>query len=230
VIQHIAADLVETDRCRSLSKTIWQRDFQDNLWHEICSEFDAARLAAYVLRAHVPLSDAFRGFETEWLSDERRHYLGFRHLYSTMYRISCDVVAARVEARPSSFDRLSSFLTDEFHLCVLLAYDEIVTARAYAEDFAIYDAFGDCNVSTWIRQVCRDEAKHFLGITRILRSCHAARLTELPRALDHLVAYDTSGMEYVGEFVLDHQQCSRELLERGRRAVLAACGRPAERG
>jgi hypothetical protein len=223
LLERVPSDLVETERCRSLCRTKWQMAFKDNLWDEICSEFDARRLAEHIRAARLPLSDAFRRFEDSWLRDEDQHYVGFRRLYSTLYHVPPDEVAARVEARPSTFAALTPFLVDEFHLCVLLAYDEIVTAKAYASDFDMYDALGDRQLSAWIRQVCRDETNHFCGVVGLIKRLHGDRLAGVSVALDELIRFNAGSSPYSGSFVLDHQYYAPELIERGRRAVLAWC-------
>jgi hypothetical protein len=223
LIDQIPADLVETEKCRSLCWTKWRIAFKDNLWEEICSEFDARRLAEHMRAARLPLSEEFRRFEESWLRDENRHYLGFRRLYSTLYRVPADEIASTVEARPSAFAAITPFLRDEFHLCVLLAYDEIVTAKAYATDFDMYDALGDGHLSAWIRQVCRDESNHYRGAVEILKRLHRNRLTDVARVLDELIRFNAGSADYRGSFVLDHQYYAPQLIERGRQAVLTLC-------
>jgi hypothetical protein len=223
LIDSFRADLVETDECAALCTATWQIGFRENLWAEICSEFDARRLAEYVHGVHLPLSGEFRTFETGWLRDEHNHYTGFRQLYSTMYRVPTGDLISRVETRRSHFGAMSRFLTDEFRLCVLLAYDEEVTARAYARDFPMYDALGDRAVSAWIRHVCRDESNHGRHAVDILRNRYPHRLADVPRVLDELVGSDPGSSDYEGSFVLDHQSYPDDLIERGRRAVLTLC-------
>lgn len=223
LIERVRPDLAETEACRSLCRSLWKATFEDNLWHEICSEFDARRLADHLRALRLPLSEEFRRFEPMWLLDEDCHYLGFLRLYSLMYKVPPHDVALRAEGRPSSLSGMARFLTDEFHLCVLLAYDEAVTARAYARDFAIYDALGDRYLSAWIREVCRDESGHCRGAVEILKRRHAGRLAEVPRVLDELVRFGPGSDEYKGSFVLDHQHYPPGLIEHGRRAVLTLC-------
>ena len=227
LLEQIPSDLVETEQCRSLCWTKWQITFKDNLWDEICSEFDARRLAEHIRAARLPLSGEFRRFSESWLRDENQHYLGFRRLYSTMYHVPPDEVASRVEGRSSAFAALTPFLVDEFHLCVLLRSDEIVTAKAYASDFDMYDALGDRHLSAWIRQVCRDESNHFCGAMELMKRLHGNRLVDVPTVLDELIRFNAGSSKYSGSFVLDHQSYGSELIERGRQAVLALCRTPA---
>jgi hypothetical protein len=223
LIERVGRDLTETDGCLSLCRARWQLEFRENVWEEMCSEYDARRLAGRVRDLDLPLSAAFGRFRDAWLLDEHRHYLGFRRLYSILYDTLESDLAVRVEARGGDLSALTAFLVDEFSLLVLLAYDEIITAKAYARDFAIYDALADPHLSTWIRHVCRDESIHCRGAIEILKRLHASRLGEVPSLLDVLTGISTQGTEYEGSFVLDHQHYPRELIEGGRRAVLTFC-------
>ena len=222
-IEQFGSNLQETSAARRQCFELWKIGFRDNLWDEICTEFDARRLAEYVRHAHLPLSDEFRSFEACWLADENAHYLGFRRLYSTLYRVPEADLAARVERRPSSFPAAARFLGDEFRLALLLAYDEIATAKAYARDFAIYDGLGDPNVSAWIRLVCRDESYHCQQAVQILKRRYRARLDEVPHVLEALTVASVGSTEYEGSFVLDHQHYPPVLIESARRAVLRLC-------
>ena len=136
-----------------------------------------------------------------------------------MYGIPIFEIAKSVRQRVSGFSELARFITDEFRVCVLLAYDEMVTARAYAADFPIYDSLGDDNLSQWIRKVCREEIRHCLAMVELLRLRYPLRLSEIQSSIDELARYDSRSADYTGTFVLDHQHFPPELLERARGSV-----------
>jgi hypothetical protein len=166
----IGRGLRETDTCRALCLKVWnEKSLAEILWHEICSEYDARRFAQHIHESGMVLSREFLRFEKAWLRDENAHYIGFRNLYSIMYSKPAAELAKSVRGRKSGFSELVPFIEDEFRVCVLLAYDEMVTARAYAADFAIYDSLGDANLSQWLRKVCRDEIHHCLAMVELLR-------------------------------------------------------------
>jgi len=220
----INPNLSETVDCQSLCRNIWNAaSFKEILWHEMCSEYDARRLAEHLRKSRVELSKEYRYFQRAWLRDENHHYLGFRHLYSTMYDVSSVALARLVRARASGFSGLSPFLENEFRLCVLLAYDEMVTARAYAADFPIYDSLGDKRLSMWIRGVCRDESLHCRNMVELLRLRYPVQLQDIPPMLDELASFDSGAEEYTGTFVLDHQHFPASLLNGARSAVLKLC-------
>jgi hypothetical protein len=115
------------------------------------------------------------------------------------------------------------FLKDEFGLLVLLAYDEIVTTKAYVRDFPIYDSFRQPEISKFIRLVARDEAFHFKRIVAMLRSRFAERLGEVPAVLSLVMAADRVDRPYAATFVLDHRGFAPELLTASSSLLLRLC-------
>jgi hypothetical protein len=223
----IRPGLRETDTCRALCLKVWNEEsLKEILWHEICSEYDARRFAQYIHKSGMVLSREFLRFENAWLKDENAHYTGFRNLYSMMYSKPATELAKSVRERESGFSGLAPFIKDEFRVCILLAYDEMVTARAYAADFAIYDSLGDPNLSQWLRKVCRDEIHHCLAMVELLRLRYRKRLREVPGLVDKLASFDSCSESYTGTFVLDHQHFPRELLKRAQSAVGDLCCAP----
>jgi hypothetical protein len=215
--------LSENHTCRTLCEQTWGMELKDLLWHEICSEYDARRFAHYFHSSKIELSTEFLRFERSWLGDEENHYRGFLNIYSTLFKVPSAKLTSLVRVRRSGFSQITHFVQDEFHLCILLAYDEIVTGNGYATDFPIYDALGDPTLSTWIRTVCREEVHHFRNAIELLRFHYASRLSEISDILAELVNHDSQLADYSGTFVLDHQHYPPSLLKRAHRAVVNAC-------
>ena len=196
--------------------------FQALLWHEICSEYDARRFAEHIHQLGPSLTTEFQCFEKAWLADENNHYSGFRQLYVTAFGGSVIELDAEIADRRASLDSLM-FLQDEFSACVVLAYDEAVTAKAYPMDYKIYDRLGDSALSRWIRRVCRDELYHCRNVTEVLKHRHADRLAEIPGLLATVMEWDQHSAEYSATFVLDHQRFPAPLLNESRGMVLKLC-------
>lgn len=203
----------ETSVCRRLVETTWgAASLRDVLWHELLSEYDAVLFSAHLDVAGVRPSPAFEQFHRAWLPDELRHHAGFRFLIGRMFGVAESTVDAAVAARLGAFSAIEHFLHDELRLCVLLAYDEIVTAKAYARDYPIYDSFGDPSLSRWIRLVARDEIMHFGNLVRLVTTHQADRLHEVPALVEELLARERTASVYEATFVLDHQGYPEELL------------------
>ena len=213
LLSAIATGVTENAHCDRLSRRNWGfPSFRDLLTHEIFSEYDASLLAKHVKAVGLALSDDFRSFERSWLADELRHHRGFRHIYAGMYGDSIREIDATLARRSGQFEAIYRFLEDEFGLLVLLGYDEIVTTKAYARDFPIYDSFERPEISRFIRLVARDEAFHFQRILEMLGSRYEDRISELPAMLDLIVNADKGEQSYRDTFVLDHHGFPSELL------------------
>ncbi len=174
-------------------------------WNDLASEYDAERLYQYLESLKLNFSDAFQAAVQLWRSDEFNHYLGFRRLYHLLYAESEDSITQRLDARPTNFAELSEIVRDEFELCLLLAYDEIATARGYRKDFALYTACGIESFNRWIRLVARDEAFHYHNFIRVVRTVHQHRLAEAAEVVERILCYDLTAKEYKATFVLDHK-------------------------
>src|SRR5208282_4105110 len=141
-------------------------------------------------------------------SGSRRH---FKPCLLSLVRMSksasLNLVALRAgiqATRTQTFSNIAEWLSDEFSVCVLLAYDENVTAQAYRLDFPIYRSFGNPGLLKWIRLVALDEVHHFSNLVALIRRSHRHRLNEVAPMLDRLVERDLSGEDYSATFVLDH--------------------------
>jgi hypothetical protein len=203
------------------------RELEPILWNDLCSEYDAENFCRYLddreRAGTLRRTPEFRAFEAAWRKDELNHTIGYATLYALLYEATVPAVLDRLRARPVDFAPIAHLLADEFRMCVALAYDEIATTRSYKDDLDTrYPRFANPALLDWIRRVTRDEGFHFANIIRVIKKNHAHRARELPAVLDELVAWDSTGGEYQGTFVLDHEggQFTPGFLAECRRLIL----------
>lgn len=183
--------------------------------HAAYTEFDAENLCRHLEKMNYDFSPEFLAFEKVWRRDEWNHYLGFRFLYSIMYNQTQEDIAEIIEKRPSDFTSLSAFFKDEFFICLLIAFDEILTTKSYTSEYGLYKSFGHPSFLKWIKAVTRDESYHFYNAMEVIRIRHRRRIHEIPTIIDSFVSYDLNRNGYQGTFVLDHDWYSKEFLEYG---------------
>ncbi len=180
-------------------------DLHELFWNDLCSEYDAENICNYMERGNFNFTSEFKAFEKVWRRDEYNHYLGFRQIYSLLYKVPEEEIKVRLEQRQPDFDPIRSFLEDEFVTCLVFAYDEIATTKAYSTDHEIYKSFGDTRLYEWIRKVTRDESFHFTNCMEVIKRRHPHRIPETPRYIQKFIEWDLGGHEYKGTFVLDHE-------------------------
>jgi len=193
------------------------------LWDDLCSEYDAEFLCLRLEASALPFSAEFHSFEKAWRRDEFNHYLGFRRLYSLIYGEAEEAITVRLNQRVADFAFIDRLFHDEFRLCLLLAYDELCTVRAYSHDVAFYQTLGSPILMTWVHRVRADEALHYLNALRVAQVCYPQRLAEAPAVLHEILEMDLNGIQYQATFVLDHtgpaytpamlQECAATVLE-----------------
>jgi len=177
-------------------------------WESVCSEYDAENMCLELERrrdAGEVYSPEFWSFEAVWRRDEMNHYVGFRRLHSLIYGISESDIAAQMEQRAADFSAFGEFLTDEFKLCLMLAYDELATTRSYAEDVPFFKSLGHPALATWIERVRGDEALHYLNALRVAQARFPERLDEGPEIIARILDLDLTPGEYRATFILDHK-------------------------
>jgi hypothetical protein len=174
------------------------------IWKDLTSEYDAEHFCIMLEESGLAFSDEFISFEKVWRRDEYNHYLGFRRIYSLFYGESEAGITSRLQARVPDFSSLQDYFRDEFKLCLLLAYDEHVTTRAFNEDIPFYKTLGPDAFNQWIRLVKGDEAMHYMNALRVAQTRHQDRLSEAAPIMEHILELDLSG-EYAATFVLDHK-------------------------
>ena len=172
------------------------------------SEYDSRFLYIELKKRFPNMSEELKEYLHYWDLDEADHYYGFAQLYAACVqnknkeslRLELD---NQMKQRVADFSKISQFLVDEFSVCLLLAYDELMNTYAYKEEFPVYDELGSPAISKWIRRVAQDEARHYIGAIKLLLSQHADRLNEAQVLLEEIVRVDTSGKPYQATFVLD---------------------------
>lgn len=193
---------------------VWDKMRESSLssiiMHDVCSEFDARHFSVYVDRRGLGKTNEFRRFRGVWLRDEQNHYEGFRFLASCIFDKSEQAVDVQVRVRESEFSALANYLTDDLSLHVVLCYDEMVTARAYARDMKLYDALNEPILSRWIREVTRDEFCHFLDLAKMIRKLHSDSFSKIERSVHELASLEEAGVRYGGTFVLDRNATNHE--------------------
>lgn len=187
--------------------------FKNAFWDNLCSEYDAENFCLFLEKEKISLSPEFKAFEFVWRRDEYNHYLGFRHIYSTLYGGSLQTIDSKLVQRPVDFTPIMPMLGDEFKICLMLAYDEIATTKSYAADYDFYESFGPKELLKWIKLVTRDEAYHFNNCMELIGKNHYERVSEIPRLVDQFIEWDLARNEYLGTFVLDHFNYSPDFLQ-----------------
>lgn len=202
---------------------------QENLWHDMSSEFDSKHFLLYLLkRKDLNLSDEFLEFTCLWHLDEQNHYRGLRKINSVLYGQSEELIERQLNAREPDFGAIEKFLTDEFTILLSIAFDDITSTRAYKQDFDFFDSLGPSCLSTWIRNAARDEAAHYGNTITILKLRHSSRLKEAPTILDNILAHETSqSFTYNNTFLFDHNtdDFSHELLQHSKSTIIGALER-----
>lgn len=194
-----------------LSKAVIE-DSQDTLWNNMISEFDAENFCIYLETENLNLSPEFKAFEFVWRRDEYNHYIGFQHIYSTLYDKPKEEIINSLSNRTVNFQPIREMLEDEFKICLLLAYDEIATTKSYVSDYDFYASFGHSSFLKWIKLVARDEAYHFNNCMELIGKNYYHRTKEINELVNKFIKWDLDKNEYQGTFVLDHASYSEDFL------------------
>ena len=153
-----------------------KRDF---FLHAAYTEFDAENLCRFLETLDFEFSPEFKVFEKKWRRDEWNHYIGFRYIYSIIFNESETAIARIIESRPYDFSGIQNFFKDEFSICLLIAYDEILTTKSYASEHQLYKSFGNPQFYSWIKEVTRDESYHFNNVMEVIGLNHSDRIEEI---------------------------------------------------
>lgn len=173
------------------------------------AEFFCQELDRRVAAGKLQLTPEFRAFEHAWRRDELDHTLGYAKVISLLYGDDEAELLAHSRARQPKFERLEPLLADEFSICLLLAYDEMVTAGSYrADGRTFYPQFRNERLLQWIKRLAADEERHSANLLAVLRQCHQAELHRTESVLTQIARIDVVGAEYAATFVLDHDEAS----------------------
>lgn len=207
-----------------------RHEIEPIIWNDLSSEYDAEHFCVMLENSGLVFSDEFVSFEKVWRRDEYNHYLGFRRIYSLFYGEAEVSITERLERRVPDFSDMEEFFTDEFKLCLILAYDELATTRAYNEDIPFYRSLGPDQFNDWIRNVKADEALHYLNSLRVAQVRHRNRLPEAERILEQILTIDLDSKDYRATFVLDHKgpPFTPEMLKSCVETIVDAINRPPE--
>lgn len=164
---------------------------------DVLSEYDARFLSEHLHGLSLDFSPEFLVAERRWAGDEERHYRLTARVHGEHWSSEEGLLKGRVP----DFEPLAALFTDELGLLVLLAYDELVTVRAYQANLAHYAKLGPAYLS-WARALIADEAWHYAAFLGVIRDVHRERLSETPSLLDRVLALE--GTPYSATFVLDH--------------------------
>jgi hypothetical protein len=182
-----------------------REEFERLIWHDLCSEYDAEHFCLMLEDSGLSFSEEFISFEKVWRRDEYNHYLGMRRIYHLLHGEDEQSITERLKQRVPDFADMKEFFTDEFKLCIVLAYDELVSTRAYNEDVPLYRSLGPKEFNTWIQNVRGDEALHYLNSLRVAQARHRERLPEAGAILQRILEIDLSeDKRYQATFILDH--------------------------
>lgn len=167
------------------------------LYWDMTSEFDARFYSAHVRGLDVDFSDEYCRAELQWAYDEAVHSGGLGRICQRYFGGDPEELAAR---RPD-FGPIDHLFRDEFTICCLGAYDELVTVRAYRSQLSLYRALGP-DVERFVRRVIADEGRHYGKFVAVIRRHHADRLDEVPDVVQEIAVAE--GTPYRATFVLDH--------------------------
>lgn len=178
---------------------------RDDIWRDLYAEYDARHFMMRVQRGPaLEQSPLFRQLIQLWWQDEKHHAQGFARLYRLFFGRSEIDLYDELSLRRADFTRIDHLMDDPFSVCVLLAFDELVTTSAYRHDLQFYRGLGVPAFDGWVRNLVADEARHYSNAVKVLKAEHAGRLDEAPALIDELVRLDRSPDPYQATFVLDH--------------------------
>lgn len=181
-----------------------REEFEYLIWHDLCSEYDAECVGRVLENAGLSFSEEFIAFEKVWRRDEYNHYLGMRRIFHLVHGEDEKSITERLKRRVPDFTDMEEFLIDEFKLCLLLAYDGLVSTRAYGENVPLYRSLGPQEFNLWIQNVRGDEALHYLNSLRVAQTRHRDRLPEAGAILRRILEIDLESKNSQPMFILDH--------------------------
>lgn len=205
------------------------------LWRSICSEHDARHFFRELITVGPKLPWKMQDFLAKWFADEVNHARGFKILYEKLYRLPREAIEERLATRPIDFSHLVEFFGSLFAVCILFAYDELVTTHVYERSAGFFKQWGVPAVTEWGRKLVHDEASHYRALMSIMREYCADQATLAEGLLIRVIDVDLAQADYHGTFVLDHT-CPEfpfnraELVTISQRAIVSGLGGGTVRG
>jgi rubrerythrin len=177
---------------------------QSIFWRSICSEHDARHFYRRLMTHGPELPWKLEEFLPTWLADEVNHARGFKILYHNLYGMSVEDIESSLQTRVIDFAHIEEFFSSLLSLCLLFAYDELVTTRVYYQSIPFYEQLGFPAASEWIRRLVYDETQHFRAVMKILTEHCQHEIDRAESLLMRIIEVDLGQDEYRGTFVLDH--------------------------
>lgn len=182
-----------------------REEIHKDIWGDMNAEHDAEHLWDFIRGSGIDFSKEFEVVLNDWRKDEFNHYLGLRQICSMVYNIPESKIDKRAHSRAPNFTPMKHLLTDEFQVCVVLAYDELISTLGYREHFNAYKQLGPKAIEQWIRFAARDESYHYRNLVDLIATRHAERIPEVRPFLDRVLEYEFAPeMKYHATFLLDH--------------------------
>jgi hypothetical protein len=221
-----ATDLLKNLKPRDIRLDSLDKETQEPMfWRSICSEHDARHFYRHLLESRISLPWQFEDFLPRWLADEVNHARAFKILYRSIYGTSFDEIESALRKRAIDFSPVQEFFDDLQSLCLLFAYDELVTTQVYRRSIPFYEALGFVSSGKWARRLVFDEAQHFSAVMNVLMQYCDRDADRAEATLMRIIDVDLQQEEYGGTFVLDHS-CPEfpfgraELVSMSRKAIL----------
>ena len=182
-----------------------KEEMRHTMWTLTQAEYDSRYLSAFLRASNLVLSPEFWSFEGAWARDEESHYYGVRWLYALIYGTPLEEIEQGMASKAPDFTHVTPLLNDEFNVCVALCYDELSSARAYAEGIEWAQTLGPPQIAQFFKNLARDEMLHHLNVRDLLSLRHRDRIAEIPETLRRIIAFDTAaGHKYRQTFLFDH--------------------------
>lgn len=175
--------------------------YHDFMLHHLQAESDSTNLYNELLK-RSPSKDLMK-FLSVWHVEEKNHANGYYAMLRILFNENEQDLRQKIEETAYDFTCLEEFLSDEFKLCVLFAYDEYATTLDYRKN-TFYSLFGPIAFVNWINLVICDEARHFVNAVKLIHHKHRHRVRETRGVLEKILEVESSLINYQYTFLFDH--------------------------
>ncbi len=226
VVKWSSVDLLKEINSQHVTATPELRNrIKHDLWGDMCAENDAENLWKHLTSLDIDFTSSFKAVLKDWREDERNHYIGLRQICSSVYHIAEEIIEKEMHERQPDFTHLQPFLEDEFKICVVLAYDELVSARGYNMFFEDFKQLGPRPFAQWVKWAARDEALHYQNFLDVIKLHHYSHLNKTEEVINEIYDYENQkDYVYNATFLLDHTEetFTRDFLNECGKTVLQA--------